>query len=123
MPAPDIVFTVTGNKISSVSGYDNISVSFYSDIPYIQCEVRATKASDSWGRGQGRLVAAFSSTPSNTTRTFEVYDTDLISGEGDYRISIYAQSEDGGWNDNWAFIPNESSSLITNDNKNFLSMR
>ena len=51
MPAPDISFTITGNKISSVSGYDNISVTFSSDITYSQCEVRATKASDSWGRG------------------------------------------------------------------------
>lgn len=123
MPAPSISFTITGNKISSESGYNSISVTFSSDITYTQCEVRTTKVGDSWGRSQGRLVAAFSTTPADTSRTFEVYDTDLISGEGDYRISIYAQSEDGGWNDNWAFIPSQSSSLITNDNKNFLSMR
>ena len=123
MPAPDVVFTVSGSKISSVDGYDHISVTFSADIAYQQCEIRATKSSEEYGRGVGRLVAAFSTTPANTERTFEVYDTDLVNGEGEYRISIYAQSDDGGWNDNWLFIPNTSSSLITNDNKIFLSMR
>ena len=103
MAAPQLTFTESGNVISTVSGYNFIEVSFYSDIAYVQFECRATKSGENYGVGVGRLVASFSSTPANVSRTFEVYDTDLVNGEGEYRISLYAQSEDGGWNDNCAF--------------------
>ena len=123
MPAPQLTFSVTGNKISAVSGYDHISVTFSSDIAYQQFECRATKNGQPYGRGVGRLVASFSYTPAETARTFEIYDTDLVNGEGDYRIGLYAQSEDGGWNDNWAFIPSGSTGMQTSDGKKFLCMR
>ena len=123
MPAPQLTFSITGSKVSSVSGYDHISVTFSSDIAYQAFECRATKAGENYGRGVGRLIASFSTTPASTSRTFEVYDYDLVSGEGDYRISLYAQSEDGGWNDNHAFIPSGSTGMVTADNKTFLCMR
>ena len=123
MPAPGLTFTITGNKVSAVSGYDHIVVTFSSDITYTQFECRATKSGENYGRGVGRLIASFSTTPANTSRTFEVYDTDLVNGEGEYRISLYAQSEDGGWNDNWAFIPAKSTGMQTSDGKKFLCMR
>lgn len=123
MPAPQLTFSISGTKISAVSGYDHIDVQFSSDINYVQFECRATKAGDPYGRGVGRLVASFSQTPAGVSRTFEVYDTDLVSGEGEYRIGLYAQSEDGGWNDNWAFIPSGSTGMQTSDGKKFLCMR
>ena len=123
MAAPQLTFTESGNVISTVSGYNFIEVSFYSDIAYVQFECRATKSGENYGVGVGRMVASFSSTPANVSRTFEVYDTDLVNGEGEYRISLYAQSEDGGWNDNCAFIPYGSTGMITSDNKKFLCMR
>lgn len=123
MPAPQLTFSVTGNKVSSVTGYDHIDVSFTSDIAYQAFECRATKSGESYGRGVGRLIASFSTTPAGTQRTFEVYDDDLVNGEGEYRIGLYAQSEDGGWNDNYAFIPSGSAGLITSDGKQFLCMR
>ena len=123
MPAPDITFTVSGNKVSSVSGFDHISVSFFADIAYTECEIRATRVKDAYGKGVGRLIAAFSTTPANTTRTFEVYDTDLLSGDGDYRISIYAESEDGGWNDNHSILPSSAGGLVTSEGQEFLCMR
>ena len=123
MPAPQLTFTITGNKVSSVTGYDHISVTFSSDITYQAFECRATKSGETYGRGVGRLVASFSTTPAGTSRTFEVYDDDLVHGEGEYRISLYAQSQDGGWNDNYAFIPANASGLITSDGKKFLCMR
>ena len=123
MPAPGITFTVSGNKVSSVAGYNYVSVEFLSDILYTQCEIRATKAGDSYGRGIGKLIASFSTTPANVSRIVDVYDTDLLSGEGEYRISIFAQSEDGGWNDNCNFIPYGSTRFITSDGDNFLCMR
>lgn len=123
MPAPQLTFSVTGNKVSSVTGYDHIDVSFTSDIAYQAFECRATKSGESYGRGVGRLIASFSTTPAGTQRTFEVYDDDLVNGEGEYRISLYAQSQDGGWNDNHAFIPANSTGMKTSDNKKFLCMR
>lgn len=123
MPAPQLTFSVTGNKVSSVTGYDHIDVSFTSDIAYQAFECRATKSGESYGRGVGRLIASFSTTPAGTSRTFEVYDDDLVNGEGEYRISLYAQSQDGGWNDNHKFIPAQSTGLKTSDNKTFLCMR
>lgn len=123
MPAPGITFTVTGDKVSSVTGYDHITLTFSSDIAYTQCEIRATQTGSSYGRGVGTLVASFSTTPANTSRSVDVYDDFLVHGDGDYRISIFAQSEDGGWNDNYLLIPSSSSKLITSDSKDFLCMR
>lgn len=123
MPAPQLTFTISGTKISAVSGYDHIDVEFSSDIAYLQFECRATKEGDPYGRGVGKLIASFSQTPAGVSRSFEVYDTDLVSGEGEYRIGLYAESEDGGWNDNWAFIPSGSTGMQTADGKKFLCMR
>lgn len=123
MSAPQLTFSVTGTKVSAVTGYNHIDVTFSSDIAYQAFECRATKSGESYGRGVGRLIASFSTTPAETSRTFQVYDDDLVNGEGKYRISLYAQSEDGGWNDNCAFIPLNSTGLITSDGKKFLCMR
>lgn len=123
MPAPQLTFSVTGTVISTMPGYDHITVTFESDIAYQQFVCRATKAGDAYGRATGKLIASFSTTPAGVSRTFDVYDDDLINGEGEYRIGLYAESEDGGWNDNYAFIPANSSGLLTSDGKTFLCMR
>lgn len=123
MSAPGLTFAVTGTVVSAAEGYDRISVTFSSDIAYTQFECRATKAGEAYGRGVGRLIAGFSATPAGTSRTFEVYDDDLVSGEGEYRVSLYAQGEDGSWNDNHGFLPSGATGLITADSKTFLSMR
>ena len=122
MPAPHLTFTVSGTRISEVSGYDHITVGFSSDIEYAAFECRATKAGESYGRGVGRLIAGFSTTPAEVERSFDIYDYDLVSGEGDYLIGLYAQSTDGVWNDNPAFIPLGSTGLITADGDKFLCM-
>jgi hypothetical protein len=121
MPAPLLNFSVSGTRISEVSGYDHIDVVFSSDIEYVAFECRATKAGESYGRGVGKLIASFSTTPAGVERSFEVYNYDLIHGEGDYRISLYAKSSDGQWNDGYHFIPSGSTGLITADGKIFLS--
>lgn len=124
MSAPQLTFSITGgNKISSITGYDHISISFSSDIKYQTFECRATKIGQPYGRGVGKLISSFSTTPAGVQRTFEIYNNDLINGEGEYRISLYAQGEDGSWNDNYAFIPLNSIELVTSDNKKFLCMR
>lgn len=123
MAAPGLTFSISGEKVSPVSGYDYIIVAFQSDIPYQAFECRATKAGEDWGRGKGTLIASFSQTPANTQRSFEVYDDFLVHGDGAYRISLYAQGEDGSWNDNHLYIPVGASSYITADGKEYLCMR
>ena len=124
MAAPQLTFSITGNKISAVSGFDSITISFSSDIAYTAFECRATKSGEDWGRGKGALIASFSQTPADTQRTFEVYDDFLLSGDGEYRISLFAQGADGSWNDNYGFIPlGESQALKTADGEDFLCMK
>lgn len=123
MPAPQVTFSASGNIVSAVSGFDSITVSFSTDIASTAFECRATKVGEAWGVGKGVLVASFSSTPAGTTRTFEIYDDYLTAGDGEYRISLFAQGADGSWNDNGNFIPASSGGLVTADNKLFFSMR
>ena len=79
---------------------------------------------EEWGRGRGTLIASFSQTPAATQRQFEVYDDFLLSGDGIYRISLYAQGMDGSWNDNWGFIPSDSNeTMLDADGNEFLCMK
>ena len=124
MAAPGLTFSVSGNKVSDEPGFDYIIVNFQSDIPYKAFECRATKVGDDYGVGKGSLVASFSTTPANTQRTFEVYDDYLVHGDGEYRISLFAQGTDGSWNDNQGFIPfGETETMLTADGEEFLCMR
>lgn len=123
MPAPQLLFDYSGTAVSAVSGFDYITITFESDIAYQAFECRATKTGQNHGRGIGRLVASFGYTPAGTRRTFEVYDTDLVNGEGEYRISLYAQGEDGGWNDNCVFQPFDKARVLTSDGKWLYCMR
>lgn len=124
MAAPGLTFSVSGNKVSDEPGFDHIIVNFQSDTPYQAFECRATKVGDDYGVGKGSLVASFSVTPANTQRTFEVYDDYLVHGDGEYRISLFAQGMDGSWNDNHGFIPRgQTETMLTADGLEFLVMR
>lgn len=123
MPAPELTFSVSGNKVSDESGFDYIIVAFQSDIPYQAFECRATKVGEDYGVGKGALVASFSTTPANTQRQFEVYDDYLLNGDGEYRISLFAQGMDGSWNDNHYYIPVGSSMYVCSDGEPYLCMR
>lgn len=123
MPAPELTFSVSGNKVSDESGFDYIIVAFQSDVPYQAFECRATKVGEDYGVGKGALVASFSTTPANTQRQFEVYDDYLLNGDGEYRISLFAQGKDGSWNDNWLFIPVGADGMLTADGLEYLVMR
>lgn len=123
MAAPALTFTADRYKISGEPGYDYITVQFTSDLPYTAFECRATKSGADYGVGKGALVASFSQTPANTQRSFEIYDDYLLQGDGEYRISLFAQGEDGSWNDNYYYIPVGSDSYITADGLPYLCMR
>lgn len=123
MSAPGLTFTVTGSRVSGVAGYDHITVSFQADQAYAAFQCRATKEDEDYGVGKGALVASFSATPAGAQRTFEVYDDFLLNGDGTYRISLFAQGEDGSWNDNHLFLPSGSDGLNTADGLAFLCQR
>jgi hypothetical protein len=72
-------------------------VTFTANGPYKSFECRATKSGESWGVGIGTLIASFSQTPANTSRSFDIYDDYLVNGDGEYRISLFAQGTDGSW--------------------------
>lgn len=124
MAAPNLTFSFDKTKISSVSEFNHITVQFQADMTYQAFECRATKVGEEYGVGKGSLVASFSSTPANTQRVFEVYDDYLVNGDGEYRISLFAQGLDGSWNDNYGFIPNqETETMLDVDGEEFLCMR
>ena len=124
MAAPELTFSISGTKVSDDPGFDYIIVNFQSDIPYQAFECRATKVGDDYGVGKGSLVASFSATPANTQRTLEVYDDYLVHGDGEYRISLFAQGMDGSWNDNHGFIPSgQTETMLMADGLEFLVMR
>lgn len=123
MSAPNLTFSASGAKLSAVFGYDHITVSFQADAPFIAFECRATKVGEEYGVGKGALVASFSATPANTERTFEVYDDYLLNGDGEYRLSLFIQGEDGSWNDNYPYIPIGESAYILSDGLPYLCMR
>lgn len=91
--AIDITLTVSGERISSVDGHDHVTVFFSADRDYYSMECRATKAGEEYGEGKGSLVASFSYTPANTGRTFEIYDDDLVNGDGEYLIAMYLREK------------------------------
>ena len=97
MAVPTLTFSTTGSKISSVEGHDHITVTFTANGAYKSFECRATKSGESWGVGIGTLIASFSQTPANTSRSFDIYDDYLVNGDGEYRISLFAQGTDGSW--------------------------
>lgn len=123
MPAPGLTFSFTRGRLSSVSGFDCISVTFRSDIAYQAFECRATKQGEPYGVGMGALVASFSATPAGVARTFEVYDDYLVNGDGAYRISLFAQGDDGSWNDNCVLVPSGAACAFASDGKLLLCGR
>lgn len=123
MAAPEIVFSTSGKRLSAVEGFDRLVVTVCANLPCRAMECRATKVGEEYGVGKGTLLASFSSTPADTLRTFEIYDEFLLRGDGQYRISLFAQGEDGSWNDNHPYIPVEGETYRTADQRVYLCMR
>lgn len=123
MGAPGLTFSISRDKLSAQPGFDAITVTFMADQACLAFECRATKEGEDYGVGKGVLVASFSATPAGVQRTFEVYDEFLVRGDGQYRISLYAQGEDGSWNDNHRYLPVGSDSYLTADGETYLCMR
>lgn len=124
MAAPQLTFSITGNKISAVSGSTRSPFPSRRTSPTRPSSAARRSPARIGAAGKGALIASFSQTPAGTQRTFEVYDDFLLSGDGEYRISLFAQGADGSWNDNYGFIPlGESQALKTADGEDFLCMK
>lgn len=123
MAAPEILYSISGERLSAVEDFDRIMVTVQADLPCRSLECRATKVGEDYGVGKGVLLASFSTTPAGTPRTFELYDDFLLRGDGPYRISLFAQGEDGSWNDNHPYIPVGEGSYRTADQAVYLCMR
>lgn len=105
MAIPNITFT---KDVDIVSTVQSCTVDFYVDENFRKFEARATKQGDPYGRGVGNLVTEMyivspNYFPANKSYAFVITDTDLVFGEGVYRISMYAQNTDGIWSDAVAF--------------------
>ncbi len=83
------------------------TVSVSSDVLVTAYEVRATKTGELYGRGRGldllsddtSVVNGVVNVPSPVrTFTFDI-ESDELSSDGEYRISVYVMNEDGIWND------------------------
>ena len=105
MAIPEIAFT---HDTSVVSTQKICTVDFSVSENFINFEARSTKKGMPFGRGIGYLVTSMSIAspnyfPANKSYPFVITDSDLISGDGEYRISMYAQNTDGIWSDAVAF--------------------
>lgn len=105
MAIPEITFT---HDVDIVSTVQSCTVDFSVNENFLKFEARATKNGEPFGRGIGNLVTEMNIVspnyfPANKSYTFVITDSDLIFGEGLYRISMYAQNTDGIWSDAVAF--------------------
>lgn len=105
MGIPQISFE---HDVDIVSTAQVCNVNFSVDENFLIFEVRATKEGSDYGRGIGTLVMQMKIEspnyyPANTSYSFVISDSNLVFGEGVYRISMYAQNADGIWSDAVAF--------------------
>ena len=95
-------------KISYVSGYDQLLIRYTSDMSLQYIEARITADGTDYGIGIGTLVDYSSgSISANTQHTLTLNSSSTIftSGDGVYRLSIYAKNSiDGTWNQTHFFI-------------------
>lgn len=84
-------------KISRLLGINECRCSFHCDIDVSKWEARATLEGAPKGRGIGLLVESGTDLKAGEKGLVSILDTELTDGDGNYVISIYAQSSDGVW--------------------------
>lgn len=131
--------TITGpdrSKVSKVGGYDSAVISFTTDVAFEEYKVCVVPASNSiqsagvviptaGGSANTSGSAGGYAADTNISVTIKGADLETASaGDGAYRISLFAQGEDGSWNDNDGFIPSGSAgTMLDADGLEFLCMR
>lgn len=91
--------TPSRTKISAISGHDQSTVTFQSDIALQSWEARATLQGITPAHGVGLLVESGGSLEANTDATVYVDDEELTQGDLEYTISIFGLSTEGRWSD------------------------
>ena len=105
MGIPAISFAKDVDVVSTVQ---SCVVDFQVNENFVQFEARSTKVGEPYGRGVGNLIMNMNIAlpnyyPANKPYSYVITDNDLISGDGQYRISMYAKNTDGVWSDAVAF--------------------
>lgn len=93
------VGTPSRAKISSVPGYDQVTVTFQCDKALQEWEARATLPGITSARGVGLLVESGTALAANTDATVYVDDEELTNGDNQYTITVYGHDTDGYWSD------------------------
>ena len=111
-------------------GKANVTITASENIYAVEC--RATLSGAQWGRGIGTDVLADDlqtssgyyelPTPS-TSFSFDVESSELLSGDGTYRVTVYVRDARGVWDDTDLFIPAGSDKLVTADGFTFKCKR
>lgn len=84
-------------RISRVLGINECICKFHCNIDVTEWEARATRDGESSGRGIGLLVESGTNIKAGEIGIISVLDTELLNGDGNYLIRIYAKSTDGVW--------------------------
>ena len=84
-------------RISRVLGINECICRFHCNIDVTEWEARATRDGESSGRGIGLLVENGTNIKAGEIGIVSVLDTELLNGDGNYLIRIYAKSTDGVW--------------------------
>lgn len=113
--------------ISDETGYDQCVCTFTSDQRLVQWEARATRPGIVPGHGVGLLVESGSALNVGATGTVTIDNEELTQGDGEYTITVYGQNAGGIWSDEdgltEAFIPVNSTGLMTSDSARFVVMK
>lgn len=84
-------------RISRVLGINECICKFHCNIDVTEWEARATRDGEYSGRGIGLLVESGTNIKAGEIGIISVLDTELLNGDGNYLIRIYAKSTDGVW--------------------------
>lgn len=112
---------ISGKTFTDPSGHfvdcQSVEVTFSSSVNFIKFYATAVKTGKDYGFINDILVDIEGSNPTgiklyelsnrnaNTEFTFTINASQLLEGDGIYRIGLYVQDTDGFWNYEYFFIP------------------
>lgn len=109
--------TLSGSgRCSFKSPYNNVSITFTPQKPLIQWLVKVTPANAAYDIDVGVLAAQRTNLLAQQyTVNFTLTDSILTQGEGNYRISLYAQNASKAWDVTYFFVGNGEDNFYINN--------
>ena len=107
-----------------------VSVTFSSSVHFKKFYATAVKQGKDYGFINDVLIDIQGSSPTgvklyeltqrnaNVDFTFTINTASLTAGDGQYRIGLYVQGDDGMWNYEYFLISSDSKQLVSSDNYN-----